>query len=190
MKIVIDGNIGAGKSTQLSLLSQKGFFVCKEPISEWCIVDFYKDPSRWALLLQMQILQSFPERDVIYERHMISSNHVFWSALKNKKLVTDSEDVVYQKAYLKYVWIPDVFIYLKSSPEKCWERVQKRKQTGDFGVTLEYLREIDSLYDNLIKSLPCKVHVLSADREPEIIQQEIMSLIKSEDELHMHNCTW
>lgn len=188
MKVVIDGNIGAGKSTQLSLLSKVGYKVRKEPIADWCLDSFYRDPPRWALLLQMQILQSFPEhRDVIYERHMISSNHVFWSALKNKKLVQDDEDLVYQRAYDKYVWYPDVFIYLSSKPEECWKRVQQRHQTGDSGVTLEYIKEIDELYKKLVMRIPCKVYVLSADRDAEVINKEIISVLKVENELYVRN---
>ena len=56
MKIVIDGNIGVGKSTQLRLLEQVGYKVYREPIDDWSLELFYKDQSRWAFLLQMQIL--------------------------------------------------------------------------------------------------------------------------------------
>jgi predicted ATPase len=32
MRVVIDGNIGSGKTTQLELLERKGWFIQKEPI--------------------------------------------------------------------------------------------------------------------------------------------------------------
>jgi hypothetical protein len=35
MKIVIDGNIGSGKTTQLGLLEQKGWKLRREPIDKW-----------------------------------------------------------------------------------------------------------------------------------------------------------
>ena len=55
--IAVAGNIGSGKTTQLDLLERKGWSVKREPIDEWPLDLFYKDKSRWALLLQMKILQ-------------------------------------------------------------------------------------------------------------------------------------
>ena len=58
MKIVIEGNIGAGKTTQLGLLESRGWNVRREAIDQWPLEDFYKDPKRWAFLLHMKILQT------------------------------------------------------------------------------------------------------------------------------------
>ena len=91
MHIVIDGNIGSGKTTQLELLEQNGWSVKREPLDEWPLDLFYKDMSRWALLLQMKILQTLrPVRDgvTVYERCLLSTRHVFWEYLRSKKLIT------------------------------------------------------------------------------------------------------
>ena len=52
-KIVIDGNIGAGKTTQLNRIEKLGFRVVKEPIEQWPLDLFYSDPERWGFLFQM-----------------------------------------------------------------------------------------------------------------------------------------
>ena len=104
MHIVIDGNIGSGKTTQLDLLAKKGWSVKREPIDEWPLELFYKDMSRWALLLQMRILQTVrPTKDsvTIYERGLFATRHVFWEYLREKKLVTPEEHTVYDAAYEK-----------------------------------------------------------------------------------------
>ena len=60
MKIVIDGSIGAGKSTQIDILSKvTGKNVIKEPIHEWPLDLFYQDPSRWGLTMQVAVLNSY-----------------------------------------------------------------------------------------------------------------------------------
>jgi deoxyadenosine/deoxycytidine kinase len=58
MKIVIDGNIGAGKTTQLNFLKNMGARVFKEPIEEWPLKEFYEDPKRGIFPLQMAVLRT------------------------------------------------------------------------------------------------------------------------------------
>jgi thymidylate kinase len=80
--------------------------------------------------------------------------------------------------YEKEVWYPDVYIFLSKEPEKALEHIKKRKQSGDSGVSLDYLRELDKLYKKMIMNVPCKVHVINAHQEPEEIHQQILSLLK------------
>lgn len=145
MRVVIDGNIGSGKSTQLNLLKDLGFRVRKEPINEWPLELYYSDPVRWGFLMQLSVLSSFadPEDDVIFERSMQSSRLVFWDVM-NK---TPEEDRVYTSLYEKLKWTPDLVIYLRSDPEKCFERIEKRGQSGDNGISLNYLRALHTKYE-------------------------------------------
>lgn len=181
MQIVIDGNIGSGKTTQLELLRQAGWSVKCEPIHEWPLDLFYADMSRWAFLLQIRILQTIRcESGVhIYERGLLGTRHVFWEYLREKGLVTKEEHVTYESAYEKYVWYPDIYIYLSKTPELAYEHIQKRSQAGDSKVTLAYLKELDNLYNRMIKNVPCKVHVVNANRPPGDIQTEIISILKA-----------
>lgn len=182
VKVVIDGNIGSGKTTQLNLLEQKGWAVKREPIEQWPLELFYKDKSRWALLLQLAILQTLQpvktKGAVVYERCLLSTRHVFWEYLLQKKLVLPEEDAVHSMIYEKEVWYPDVYIFLSKEPEKALEHIKKRKQSGDSGVSLEYLKDLDKLYKKMIMTVPCKVHVINAHQEPEEIHQQILSLLK------------
>jgi deoxyadenosine/deoxycytidine kinase len=184
MKVVIDGNIGSGKTTQLNLLGQKGWTVQREPIDEWPLELFYKDKSRWALLLQMKILQTLQpvktrDKDVVvYERCLLSTRHVFWEYLVKHKLVRPEEDSVYSYQYDKDVWFPDVYIFLSKTPAVAFEHIKKRKQSGDSGVSLEYLKDLDVLYARMLTNVPCKVHVINAHQTPEDIHQQILSLLK------------
>ena len=119
MKIVIDGNIGSGKTTQLGLLEKKGWQVRREPIDDWPLEEFYKDPSRWAYLLHMRILQTLrpirSERPVIYERSLMSSRWVFWPVLQRQGHVTPAEHTSYDQFYDQYAWYPDLYIFLSKN---------------------------------------------------------------------------
>ena len=182
MKVVIDGNIGSGKTTQLNLLEEKGWKVQREPIDVWPLELFYKDKSRWALLLQMKILQTLrplKTKDVVvYERCLLSTRHVFWEYLLQKKLVRPEENDVYSHQYDKDAWYPDLYIFLSKTPEVAFEHIKKRKQTGDSSVTLDYLKDLDILYTKMLTNVPCKVHVINAHQSPEDIHEQILSLLK------------
>lgn len=177
MIVVVDGTIGAGKTTQLNMLAQKGYAVHREPIDEWPLDEFYKDPSRWAFYFHMVVLLSQkPTMAGIHERSILSSRWVFWSLLVKKGLVTDMEDKTYGRFFEKFKWVPDKYIFLMKSPEKAYEHIQTRGQAGDQGVTLEYLKELDVEYKNFL-SIISNVHVIDAEKTTEEIHQEILRIL-------------
>jgi deoxyadenosine/deoxycytidine kinase len=189
-RIVIDGNIGSGKSTQLDLLEKKGFRVQKEPIDKWPLKEFYEDPSRWAFYFHMVLLQTIrplkSSKVVIYERCLLSSRYVFWPVLLNNKTVTEIEDDTYSKFYDTYAWFPDLYIFLAKSSEKCFEHIGTRSQAGDSGVSLSYLKSLEVEYQKLIRNVPCKVIIVDAERPVEEIHKEICRHIE-ENELLVSN---
>jgi len=180
LRIVVDGNIGSGKTTQLGLLEKKGYTVRREAIQEWPLEEFYKDPSRWAFLLHTSILlTNQPPQDqskslILLERSLMSSRWVFWEVMKKQGQVTAKENETYDKLYEKLSWRPDLFIYLAKSPERCFEHIQGRNQPGDQeGITLDYLKQLDEAYIKLLMNVPCKVIVVNADRPADKIHAEI-----------------
>jgi len=190
MKVVIDGNIGSGKTTQLDLFEAKGYRVRREPIEKWPLEEFYKDPRRWAFYFHMKILQTLrplkTSKTVIYERSLLSSRWVFWEVLKKKGLVTKGEDEAYSAFYDEFAWYPDLYIFLSKTPELAWEHIRLRNQKGDSGVSIEYWKELDVEYKKLLKIVPCVVHVINANKSVEEIHKEIYSIILEHELLHPH----
>jgi deoxyadenosine/deoxycytidine kinase len=186
MKVVIDGNIGSGKTTQLNLLEKRGRIVRREPIDDWPLEEFYKDPQRWAFYFHMKILQTLrplkTTRTVVYERSLLSSRWVFWEVLRRQGQVTEQEHETYVHFYNHHVWFPDVYIFLSKSVDLAWEHIQQRHQAGDSGITQEYWMDLDKEYQILVKNVPCKVYVLNANRSVEEIHKEICEIL-AENEL-------
>jgi len=180
MKVVIDGNIGAGKTTQLGLLESKGWYVHKEPIHQWPLKEFYEDQIRWTFLLHMRILETLEavqtEKHVIYERCMWSSRYVFWPLIQDK--VHPIEHETYNFFFHNRKWYPDIYIYLSKTPEIAHAHIQKRNQTGDESVSLDYLRKLDEKYKELAKNLPqCRTYIIDANRTELEIHQEISAIL-------------
>jgi thymidylate kinase len=127
----------------------------------------------------LQTLQPVKTKDVVvYERCLLSTRHVFWEHLLQKKLVRQEENDVYSYQYEKDTWYPDLYIFLSKTPEVAFEHIKKRKQSGDSGVSLDYLKDLDVLYARMLTNVPCKVHVINAHQTPEEIHQQILSLLK------------
>lgn len=150
MRVAIDGNIGCGKSTQISLLLKEGYNAFPEKIDDWPLEEFYSDPVAWALPMQVSVLKSFlGEGSGIYERCPVTSHQVFWRKMVNDGTVSLQTDEEYLKIHRDLAWSPDLYIYLKRSPESCFANIQKRHQVGDSSVTLEYLRTLHDLYEKV-----------------------------------------
>jgi len=180
MKIVIDGLIGAGKSTQVDILSKiTGKSVIKEPIADWPLELFYKDPSRWGFMMQVAVLNSYvnmKESSGIFERCPQSTHDIFWQNLVESKVVTAEENKIFEKLYKYHSWNPDVIIFIDKSPEKCHEHIQSRDQAGDTAVSLDYLKKLDILYTKHFKNND-KIHVVDGNQTIEEVTRDILKII-------------
>ena len=177
---VVEGNIGCGKSTLLKKLTCPVF---TEKIDQWPLDLFYADPRRWALALQLRILQTTtkPPPTGIAERCPASAFHVFWKYMVNNNLVNDVENSVCGWLYgtPSLTWEPDYVIYLRASPEKCFQNIQSRHQVGDDAITFEYIKDIHTLYEQYIESIPIdKVSIVDADRDEHEVYNNVTHILE------------
>jgi len=198
--ITIDGNIGSGKSTCISKL--KSLFpqitVLQEEIKNfnpWLKL-YYSDMNRYAMGFQMEVLLSHLEHGKIISENSNSSNlilsersplsciHVFGEfLLKNNILCAEEQDLCIRYNE-KYGWMPDHIIYIQTKPENCFKRVQKRNRINENDITLDYLKNIGQLYDQLyinknIKSnliLP-KILVINGNQTIEKVVEDIKNIL-------------
>ena len=179
MKIVIDGNIASGKTTQLNLLEQQNFKVKREPIEDWPLELYYGNPEQWGLFFQLIVLKTHSrivkDESCIYERFPGSGTQVFWPIMKKNP----SEDLVYQEAYRRYGWEPDIFIWIHTSPSKCWNNVQTRNQDGDKSITSTYLDTLDTQYEKMFNSLKCLKFEINGNDTVEQVHNEILKIINN-----------
>ena len=182
MKIVIDGLIGAGKSTQATLISKVcDIDVVKEPVDEWPLDLFYCDPERWGFLMQTAVLTSFTKfknLDGIFERSPESSKEVFWKNLVDSETVTKAEDEIFHRFYKLLKWEPDITIFIQKEPELCYKHIQQRGQAGDEGVSLEYLKTLDGYYRAYVKKCSSQVYVVDGNGTVEDTNRNILKILK------------
>ncbi len=182
-RITVDGNIASGKTTQLTMLENKGYRVLREPIQEWPLESFYDDKKRWAFLLQMTVLKTFIDRSAdVYERSPKSSYGVFWKMMCDDGIVTEEEQAVCRYFYETNGWSPDITIYIRTDPSHCYDRLVSRQQTGDSAVSTEYIQKVHKYYEEYANGTN-NVYVVDGNQSKEDVHKQILKIIRDDEML-------
>jgi deoxyadenosine/deoxycytidine kinase len=168
---IVEGNIGAGKSTFLNMLKQYlNIQIMLEPHEQWQNVGgynlldlFYKDPKRWAysfqsyafisrIMTQEAHMRTNPYLVQILERSIFSDRYCFASNAYELGYMNELEWKIYREWFSwlveTYLHKPDGFIYLRTNPKVCYERLKKRSRNEEATVSLEYIAKIHEKHEN------------------------------------------
>lgn len=132
--------------------------------------NFYKDKKRWAYTMQSVafltrtywLMNSSSVEIKLSERSIFTDYDIFGKMCYENKDMSEIEKQIYDFWFkwllklskeTKYKIEPDAFIYLKTSPEKCFERIQKRGREEETEVTLEYITKVHEYHEQFIKKL-------------------------------------
>ncbi|XP_064384171.1 thymidine kinase 2, mitochondrial-like [Halichondria panicea] len=167
-KVAVEGNIASGKSTLLSKLQlMNSVEVLVEPVDKWqnlaggnLIGRMYEDAERWGYLFQSYVLLTMMEVHhktvnspiMMLERSVYSARHCFVENLHNNGILNDMEFSCYCQWFDHLVQQNppklDLIVYLRSSPEVCYQRLQERGRKEEKPVTLEYLQSLHDRYED------------------------------------------
>ncbi len=190
--IVVAGNIGAGKSTLVELLSRElqltPFF---EPVSENpYLADFYDDMKRWAFQSQLFYLtrrlrihrQLLDVRgSVIQDRSVYEDAEIFAKNLFLQGDISKRDFGVYQDLYQILVTLlppPDMIIYLKTSVPVLAQRIALRGRDFEADIPEDYLARLNDLYESWISNTnQCPVLIISTDNLDFVSRQEHINLV-------------
>ncbi|MCL4360823.1 deoxynucleoside kinase [Candidatus Dependentiae bacterium] len=166
---IIEGNIGAGKSTFLKLIQKyiQEAKIALEPIENWhnniqgqsLLENFYKDPKRWAYTLEtvtmISRLKGHRQSEsplTIIERSIYSGHYCFAYNDYLSGFLSDFEWQIYLELFdlvTKNCKNPDGFIYLKVDPNIAYKRINKRSRIGET-IPLEYLQQINDRHEEFL----------------------------------------
>lgn len=164
--IVLAGNIGAGKSTLVELLSEKlGFVPYFEPVSENPFLEkFYSDMKRWAFHSQAFFLASRAKahrelitdcRSVVQDRSLYEDAEVFARNLFNQGAMDSQEWATYQELYRTLASVlppPDLVIYIRASVPTLKARIAKRGRDFEAKIPDGYLEGLNALYEEWMQT--------------------------------------
>lgn len=168
--IIIQGNIGVGKSTVVNILRSTGKYdIIDEPVSTWSnlgvLSKFYQDPKSMAYSFQtltfisrlMNYCEDRKNKIRILERDIEADKICFAEQMYKSKFITEIEWTIYNYIYEKWSSLVNklsknsvakkIVVYLRSSPEECFERINSRNRNGESKITLNYLKELHETHE-------------------------------------------
>ena len=181
---VVEGNIGAGKSTFLKIIgnylqAQLVF----EPHEQWQNIGgenlldyFYKDTQRWSytfqsyafitrILAQQEHARRNKQPIQVLERSIYSDRFCFAKNCFEMGLMTSLEWKLYQEWFgwlvESHTTQPSAFIYLRTDVEICYERLVKRNRSEETGVSRDYLELLHRKHEDWLihnKEVASSVH--------------------------------
>jgi len=172
--LIVEGNIGAGKSTILKILGGVlNVSIIPEPTEKWQNVKdghnvldlFYKDTKRWAYtfqsyafltrlnaLFEEQKKASSPEQIFILERSVYCDRFCFAKNCFEAGLMTALEWHIYKEWF---AWLvqnfaprPHGFIYLRTDPTVAHARTSRRHRQEEDGIKLDYLQALHDKHED------------------------------------------
>jgi deoxyadenosine/deoxycytidine kinase len=177
--LVIAGNIGAGKSTLVRLLSERlGFRPYYEPVAENpYLEEFYHDMPRWAFhsqvffmsyrLRSQRALMEDPH-SVVQDRSLYEDAGVFARNLYERGTMSERDWETYRGLYRTMAGLlpaPDLVIYIRASNETLKSRIALRGRGFETAIPDEYLSSLGRLYESWIEGFDlAPVLVVPGDR--------------------------
>jgi len=168
---VVEGNIGAGKSTFLRLVKKYlDVNIIYEPCSKWqrvvgnenLLEQFYRDTPRWAYTFQnyafvtrvLEFEKEMKEHNHpihVLERSVFSDRYCFAKNCYEMGCMSALEWQMYQDWFSwlveGYLTLPTGFIYLRVNPQVSFHRLQKRNRSEESTVSLYYLQKLHDKHD-------------------------------------------
>ena len=199
----LEGNIGAGKTTILKILSKnfQDIEFVEEPVKQWqnlggenLLESFYKDPMRWgfsfefySMLTKIQSLlkAANSEKPIIIIERSIISNKLFMDLSKELGKLDKMEYRMLINTYEFYLQnvYPQLngIIYLDTPVDECIKRIIKRNRGEECSIEKSYLECIKKKLDDLFKNSAIIVYKIDGkydcDRDAKRVCDDIFGFI-------------
>ncbi|MGO4817464.1 2-amino-4-hydroxy-6-hydroxymethyldihydropteridine diphosphokinase [Flavobacterium sp. W22_SRS_FP1] len=162
--VAFEGNIGAGKTTLATKISED--FNAKTVLERFAdnpfLPKFYEDQNRYAFPLEMsfladryqQLSDDLAQFD-LFKDFLVADYHIFKSLIFAKITLAEDEYRLYRNLFdiiYREMPKPDLYIYLYQNSERLLQNIKKRGRSYEQKIPAEYLDKINSGYLDYIKS--------------------------------------
>lgn len=174
--IVIAGNIGSGKTTLAQKLAKSlSWDIFVEPFEANPYLElFYQDMKTWAfhsqlffLLNKFKALQNINhDQAMIQDRGLFEDAEIFARHLYLQGYISENDWRLYNELYDNFriaLDPPQLVVYLQSSPQRCLNNVITRGRAMENNIDLNYLSQLNDLYDQWVNNYAGKIIVAPTD---------------------------
>lgn len=189
--LVIEGNIGAGKTSLTTRLAEDtGRRIVLEQFSDNPFLPkFYEDPDRYAFQLELsflseryqQIKTELGQPD-LFGQGIISDYYLAKSFIFSKHNLKDDEMVLFEKLFSiinVHAPSPDLYVYLHLPVERLLENIKNRGREYEQNISPDYLKEVQDGYFGFFKSqTEMKIAVVDTSKLDFVNDESDYQLIK------------
>lgn len=161
--IAIEGNIGAGKTSLATMISEEynARLILEQFEDNAFLPMFYKDPEKYAFPLEMSFLASRYQQltdqlgtQDLFKSFTISDYYIVKSLIFAQKTLPPAELSLYTRFFNiinKQLPKPDLFVYLYVKTPKLQQNIKLRGRSYEQEIRDDYLDKIQEGYFDFIK---------------------------------------
>jgi deoxyguanosine kinase len=182
--IVIEGNIGAGKTTLASMIAKdyNAKLILERFADNPFLPKFYNDPSRYSFPLELsfladryrQLKEELVEQDLF--RSFTVSDYYFMKSLvfASKTLEKDEYSLYRQIFYIIYGSLPkpDLYVYLHVDPDRLLGNIAARGREYEKSITADYLKGIQESYFTFFRQNPENRYLVLDLKDLDFVRRE------------------
>ncbi len=182
--VVIEGNIGAGKTTLARRIADQfnARLVLERFADNPFLPKFYKDPGKYSFPLELSFLASRYRqlKEELVPQDLFKSftvaDYYFMKSLVFAASTLDSDEynLYRQIFYIIYGSLPkpDIYVYLHMTPERLLRNIEKRGRKYEQSITGEYLQKIQDSYFSFFKQNPENKYLVIDVNEIDFVSNE------------------
>jgi deoxyguanosine kinase len=182
--VVIEGNIGAGKTTLASRIAEQfnAQLILEHFADNPFLPKFYTDPEKYSFPLELSFLASrykqLKEELVpqdLFKSFSIADYYFMKSLVFAASTLTGDEFNLYRQIfYIIYGSLPkpDIYVYLHLRPERLLENIERRGRNYEKSITKEYLEKIQNSYFSFFRQNPENKYLVLDVNEIDFVANE------------------
>ncbi len=161
--IVIEGNIGAGKTTLSKMIAEdfNAKLILEQFVDNPFLPKFYKEPDKYSFQLELSFLaeryqqlnNELTSRD-LFRPFTVADYYFMKSLIFARATLKEDEYNLYRQIFniiYKSIPKPDLYVYLHMDVKKLKENIQKRGRDYEKEIPEEYLMKLHEGYFDFFK---------------------------------------
>lgn len=170
--VVIEGNIGAGKTTLASKISEQfnARLILERFADNPFLPKFYNEPEKYSFPLELsflasrykQLMDELVPRD-LFKTFTIADYYFMKSLVFASTTLTGDEYNLYRQIFfIIYANLPkpDIYVYLHVNPENLIKNIDKRGRSYEKNITRDYLQKIQDSYFSFFRQNPDNKYIV------------------------------
>ena len=161
--VVIEGNIGAGKTTLASRIADQfnAHLILEHFADNPFLPKFYNDPEKYSFPLELSFLASRYKQlkeelapQNLFKAFTIADYYFTKSLVFASSTLTGDEYNLYRQIfYIIYSSLPkpDIYVYLHLNTDRLIQNIERRGRNYEKSITKEYLQRIQDSYFSFFK---------------------------------------